>query len=215
VAAQKWLNPGTGQEERLVNFATLKSSHGLTGQSGLEDHWNREAPEMVASGVPIVGGCHRLLAGDGAAQVQVYLDALELIGGYEGRIVQLDCADADPQTIRDWMAEWNRVTNAYPVLGYLPDWRESGWIGSDLATYGFRAWWASEYVVDEHRVEVEGPLTEVFQRIRAEQWHSQDGVEPTLLQFTSRSLVDGVPGFCDGDVFRGTLAELRELATKR
>lgn len=212
MAALTWSNPDTNKEERLINFATLKAMHGARGvQPGLREHWEREAPEMATSGIPLVGACHRLLP-DIPALIQVadFLDALNVIDGYEGRIIELDCEQGNPQAIRDWMVEWNHQTHGYPVMGYLPDWKESTWIGSDLSRYGFAGWWASEYVSGENL-----PALDLFSRITENHWHSHDGVSPTVLQFTSKALVPGVPGVCDVNAFRGTLTEFHSLTTKR
>lgn len=207
--AQPWKD-SAGKEWKF-GFATLKASHGLTGtQAGLAEHWAREAPEMAASGIPLVGGCHRLLAGvDVAAQIMAFTDAMRLIGGYRGKLVQLDCEGADMGSVMKWMEMWNLATNHYPVLGYLPDWRESGWLGSDIASYGFAGWWASEYVAGESL-----RADELFATVTPAQWHPQDGVNPTILQFTSKAIIPGVPGLGDVNAFRGTLTELKALATR-
>ena len=156
-----------------------------------------------------MGGCHRLLPTNIAAQVDLFLLRMSNIGGYEDRIAQLDCEQGTPQSIRDWMAEWNRRTDAYPVWGYLPDWLEMQWAGSDLAAYGFAGWWASEYVPGE------GPYRDLAKLVTETQWHIHDGVKPAILQFTSRASVPGVSGYCDVNIWPGTMAELRALATTR
>lgn len=203
-----WRETRRGTEYRIA-FATLKASHGVTGtQAPLWEHWAREAPEMVSSGVPLVGGCHRLLAGDAVAQVNAYRDALAVIGGHVGRIVQLDAEAADEPTIRAWLAEWNRQTNGYPVLGYLPDWKEQQWSDSVLATYGFAAWWASEYVA------AEGTALDLMDTITDDKWHAHDAVAPAILQYSSKATVSGVAGPCDVNLYRGTLADLAAIATR-
>lgn len=197
-------------ERYRVQFATLKASHGLPGtQAGLEEHWAREAPEMAASGIPLVGGAHRLIAGvDPAGQVDAFQAAMWLIGGHQGRLVLLDAEMGDPATILEWMAEWNRRTGGYPVLGYVPDWKEVQWTGNEMSSFGFAGWWASEYVPGE------GNPVDLIHAITDEHWHSHDGIAPTILQFSSRAVVPGVNPPTDVNLFRGTLAELRELATR-
>lgn len=192
-----------------ILFATLKASgaHG-GGAAELSAHWAREAPEMAASGIPLVGGCHRLSPGNALTQVDAFLEAMELIGGYQGRLVQLDCEAADPATLLGWLAEWRTRTDGYPVLGYLPDWAEAKWPFSDLSSWDFAGWWASEYV------EGTGTPLELLAKVTEDKWHLVDGLAPTILQFTSKSVVPGVPGTCDANVFRGTLNELKVLATK-
>lgn len=196
--------------DHRMAFATLKASHGAAdAPPGVDAHWAREAPEMAASGIPLVGGCHRLtLDAPVADQVSKFLSAMDVIGGYAGRLVQLDCEAADQATIVAWMAEWNARTDHYPVLGYLPDWRESQWANSNLNEYGYGGWWASEYV------EGQGDPVGLATLITPEHWHAHDGVEPTILQYSSKGVVPGVEGTCDVNLFRGTLAELRELATR-
>lgn len=56
-------------------------------------------------------------------------------------------------------------------------------------------------------------MLDLFAKVTADTWHRWDEVEPTMLQFTGKATVPGVPGFCDANAYRGTLAELRHLAT--
>lgn len=197
--------------DHRMAFATLKASHGAANQvpPDVDAHWAREAPEMAASGIPLVGGFHRLTldapAGD---QVSKFLAALAQIGGPAGRLVQLDCEAGAPDAIRAWMAEWNARTDSYPVMGYLPDWKEGQWTASELGSYGFAGWWASEYVTGQ------GDPVGLATLLNDEHWHSHDGIPPTILQYSDSAVVPGVSGGCDVNLFRGTLAELRELATR-
>ena len=194
-----------------VGFATLKASHGADGQPGLAEHWARESVEMAAAARSVgalVGGCHRLLPGNATAQVEVFLLALARIGGPAGRVCQLDCEAADPATVTGFVAEWNRATDSYPLIGYLPDWRESQWPASMLTSYGFAGWWASEYVPGD------GTPDQLLARVTAAHWHPQDGVAPLILQYSSKATVAGVPGPCDVNVYRGTLAEMQAVATR-
>jgi hypothetical protein len=130
-----------------------------------------------------------LLPGNAEEQVGVFLDGMRAgLGSWRGHLVQLDCEAADAQTIREWLRVWRVTTGGYPVLGYLPDWREGQWAGSDLATYDFAGWWASEYVPGE------GSMLDLFAKVTADTWHRWDEVEPTILQFTGKASVPGVPG---------------------
>lgn len=71
-----WQRVASIEGPSRVVFATLKASHGVSGQPGLSEHWLREAPEMKSSGIPLVGGCHRLLRGNAEEQDGVFLDAM-------------------------------------------------------------------------------------------------------------------------------------------
>lgn len=212
MAGTRWLSNATDGFRHRINFATLKATHGVAGQEGLAEHWAREAPQMRDCGIPLVGGCHRLMPGNPRDQVEIYLEAVQRqLGSYEGRIVQLDAEAADPATTREWLAYFAEITNHYPVAGYLPDWREGTWPSSDLAAYDFGGgWWASEYVPDPGS----GGLIELYNAITAAQWHSWDGVAPTILQFSSQATIPGVPGTCDVNVYRGTLPELKAKLTR-
>jgi hypothetical protein len=203
-----WQKVAGVQGPGRVLFASLKAS-GADAHGGLAEHWAREAPEMKVSGIPLLFGCHRLHIGGVAAQVEEFIAAMTAgLGGYVGYGVHLDAEAADPASIIEWMARWNDRTQSYPVTGYLPRWKETQWANSSLGAYGFRAWWASRYVQD-----LGTPLA-LLATVPEEFWAPHDGVEPTILQYSASSIVDGVNPPTDVNTFRGEIHQLRNIVTR-
>lgn len=203
-----------------IGFATIKASAGTRAQSpDSGPYFRSQFPRARAAGVPLIGGYHWLRSGNVAAQVSYFLDQWAPVGGYEGRIVQLDWEDLRSgstlvdrpswSTGKAWLAEWRRRTNNYPVVIYLPDWfypqipgRPSS---ENLVTLGCPIW-ASEYASGgDYRANYPGD--------GARNWHGYGGITPSILQYSSAGRVNGISGGCDVNAYRGTLDSLRSLLT--
>lgn len=196
-----------------ITFATIKATSGeASGGTDSPAYFRAQAPAM-ARAIPLCGGYHWLKPVSqtpAPVQVRTFIDVLQQgLGGYEGRLIQLDVEEGQPSDVRAWIAEWNRVTNHYPVALYLPRWLESGWAGSTMGGYGAAAWWSSMYVTGGLR-----PYRTVAAEVPASFWNTYDGAQTTLLQFTSTARINGVGGNCDVNAYRGTLAQLTALLTR-
>lgn len=196
-----------------ITFATIKATSGeASGGTDSPAYFRAQAP-LMARAIPLCGGYHWLKPVSqtpAAVQVRTFLDVLQQgLGGYEGRLIQLDVEEGGPSDVRAWMAEWNRVTDHYPIALYLPRWLESGWAGSSMGGYGAAAWWSSLYVNGNGR-----PYRTVAAEIPSGSWNTYDGAATTLLQFTSTAHVNGVGGYCDVNAYRGTLPQLTALLTR-
>lgn len=196
-----------------ITYATIKATSGeANGGTESPAYFRAQAPAM-ARAIPLCGGYHWLkpIAQTSAAvQVQTFLDVMKQgLGGYEGRIVQLDVEEGRPADVRAWKAEWDRRTAGYPVALYLPDWLENQWGANRIGAFGFAVWWSSEYITGGKR-----RYRDLARNVTAAQWHDQDGVPARVLQFTSTAHVNGVGGNCDVNIYRGKLAELTALLTR-
>lgn len=192
-----------------IEWATIKATSGeASGGSDSPAYFRAQAPAM-ARNTALCGGYHWLKPRAVTAvkkQVQTFLDVMDAgLGGYLGRIVQLDAEEDGlvPDDVTAWMDEWNTRSDAYPVAGYLPAWFESRWPGSKIGQFRFAAWWASRYVAGTGQ-----PYLALARNIGATHWSADDGVTPAILQYTSTARVGGVTGNCDANQFRGTTAQL-------
>lgn len=192
-----------------VTFATMKASNGLPSQTVESGSYFRTQAPAMAAAMPLCGGYHWLKPANYESQVDNFLRQMTAgLGGYRGRLVQLDVEEGSPADVRGWLAAWSTRTHGYPVALYLPDWLENQWPHNLLGSFGAAAWWSSEYVAGAGL-----PYRELSKRITATQWHTQDGVRPSVLQYTSRAVVAGVAGNADVNVFAGELDELAAQLT--
>ncbi|MGI5201615.1 glycoside hydrolase family 25 protein [Spirillospora sp. CA-108201] len=166
--------------------------------------WTHNRAGMRALGDGFLpGGYHFLHGGNGAAQARYFLAKA---GSVSDLAVALDveASGADGATAREWVAEFKRLTGGHPVIGYFPRWYWEAHGRPDLSF--FDTIWQSHYVTGT------GSPAALHSKVPAAWWTSFGGEPISILQYSSSGTVPGIPGRCDVNTFRGSLAELRALA---
>lgn len=177
-----------------------KATEGTNFRDGQFDGWIRRI--RAAGAIP--GAYHFIRAGDGAAQARFFHSRLTPHGGPAGMLIQLDCeADASWDTIRAWVAEWNRLTDSHPFLLYTGAWwwKPRGFKGASLTPY----LWHSSYVDGSDYG------SRLYAKVPGSWWTPGYGGwdRATILQFSSKGRVAGQN--IDVNAFAGSLDELRAL----
>jgi lysozyme len=161
-------------------------------------------PRVRGSGM-IPGAYHYLRAGEAARQARCFLDRVEAQGGPGGFLIQLDCeSDATAEDVRQWAAEWNRLTGNHPFLIYSGAWwwpRTGGLDGAAITPY----LWHSRYVDGSDYG------SRLYEKVPDSWWTPGYGGwdRATILQFSSRGLVAGRR--IDVSAYLGTVDQLRQL----
>lgn len=186
--------------ERLAaegySFCIVKATEGWGGYwaPGMFDDWQRR---IRASGM-INGAYHWCTPHDAVGQVDYFLSRLGDHRQYP--IIQLDIDKATPiETVREWVAEWNRRANRHPVFQY-PE-KPTSLRLSDLRELG--------PVWDSHYVDGSGYASVLYEKVPSDWW--PDGVK--ILQFSSRDTAGGLTANVDADAFQGTKEQLLAIAT--
>lgn len=199
---QQGLNIPLAASQGFVAIA-CKATEGTTFA---DPSFNTFIPQIKAAGL-IPGAYHFLRSGDGAAQARWFLSRVQVQGGPEGFLIQLDCeSDGLGPQMAAWAAEWNRLTGHHPFLIYSGSWwwpRTGGYRGADLTPY----LWHSHYTTGS------GSATALYGQVAGSWWTPGYGGWPraTLLQFTSTGTAGGQ--LVDFSAYLGSLDELRALTT--
>lgn len=197
-----------------VSFVIHKASQGWIGGTGGWVDWKfvGAIQRARAAGMPLVGGYHWLLRGNGAAQAQNFYHALTLIGGPRGVLACVDVErndwnqqlNPDAQTLRDFLAEWDRIAGGQPCIIYSADWYWGPYMGEPKDFAGRPLWWAG-YFQRTYSVGLQQAATDVtpgyFTKFGG--WN-----EYLIRQWSSNTFVSGVPS--DVDYFPGTVADLQK-----
>lgn len=174
------------------------------GTSYLNPTWSHNRAGMLAQGDGFLAGAYHFLhGGNGAGQARYFLDHA---GDVSDLAVALDveAAGADAATARDFVAEFKRLTNNHPVIGYWPKWY---WQAHGKPALGFfDGLWQSAYVSGT------GSPSGLYGRVPESWWDGFGGAAVELLQYSSSATVPGVSGRCDVSAYRGSLDQLRALA---
>ena len=152
----------------------------------------------------IPGAYHFLRSGSGAAQAQAFHARVSAHGGPAGLLIALDNEkDADYDTTRAFIAEWNRLSGNHPILMYTGSWwwKPKGWDGASLTPH----LWHSRYV------DGTGYASSLYEHVPESWWNPGYGGWATaeILQFTSHARVAGMS--IDANAYRGSLDDLRAL----
>jgi GH25 family lysozyme M1 (1,4-beta-N-acetylmuramidase) len=212
--ASKWQGDvDWGPVDQLAAFGWEQVSEGTIG---VNPRWGPEKPQMkaraAASGF-IPGGYLFLRAGRGAEQADYFAAAAGDMSGFGIAVDAEPRRDASgkvisspgPADARACVARLRALFPGHPIGGYLPR-----WYWGDRAT-DFCDWlWASHYVTG-------GPATPaaLYAKVPASWWGGYGGLPISLLQFTDKALIAGVPGPCDCSAFRGNPAQLATLLLPR
>ena len=176
------------------------------GSTFKDKRFDKYIPKIKAAGM-IPGAYHYLRDGDGAAQARHFLNRVKKHGGPNGWLIQLDCeADGYGPEMTAWAREWNKLTGNHPFLIYSGAW---WW----PRTGGFRGAGLTPYLWHSHYVSGTGYGSVLYKKVPASWWKPGYGGwnQATILQFSSSGQVAGQR--IDVNAFRGTVAQLKKLAT--
>lgn len=165
--------------------------------------WKHNRDGMTSLDEFLPGAYHFLHGGNGAEQARYFL---RHAGDVTGFAVALDveASGADAATAREWVAEFKDATGGHPVIGYFPRWYWEQQGRPDLTF--FDTIWQSHYVSGS------GSPAALYGKVPSSWWEPFGGEPISILQFSSSGSVPGISGRCDVNAFRGTLAELKEIA---
>lgn len=196
-----------------VRFCIAKASQGWAGGPGgwLDWTWVDIVTRARVAGI-IPGGYHWLLKGNGAAQAQQFVASLKRAGGPQGFLCGVDIEEnswdqslnADPQTVNDFLTEWDQITGKQPLLLYGASWYHDGYMHAGNAWPTRPLWWAGYTPVGVEVIEAAvGSVTPHYMAPFGG-WSSY-----TIRQFTSNAIVGGVQ--VDANVTYLTLPQLQAL----
>ena len=189
-----------------ISFAFSKVSQST---NYLNPTWVHNLSGMLGLGAGFMPGAYHFLqqGTDPAAQARYFYSHL---GGHAKDLaVALDVETTTgsrptASQAKAWVAEFKRLTNGHPVIGYLP-----GWYWQELGRPNlsfFDTLWQSHYVTTS------GSPAHIFGSVPASWWGSYGGERVSVLQYTDKASVSGISGGVDANAFRGTVADLRALA---
>lgn len=204
-------NFGTAYAEG-IRYAFHKASQGwLTGPGGWQD-WKFVGAinRMRASGI-LPGGYHWLLKGNGALQAQNFYASLQRVGGPRGLLCAVDVErndwnlslNPDTQTLRDFLAEWDRLSGGQPIFIYGAEWFFGPYMGNPTEFADRPLWWAGYYQRNYPTPigQLVGDVTPGY-FAKFSGWNSY-----AIRQWTSNGIVSGQASDCD--IFFGTIDDLR------
>lgn len=170
----------------------------------LNPTWEHNRSGMLALGDSFMPGAYHFLhGGNGAAQARYFLDHAGDVSRFAVAL-DVEASGADAATSRAWVAEFKRLTNNHPVLGYFPRWYWDQQGRPDLSF--FDSIWQSAYVSGS------GSASSLYAKVPAS-WWATFGNEPiSLLQYSSSCVVPGITGVADISAYRGSLDDLKTLA---
>jgi len=191
-----------------IRFMFARASLGLIPDARYAGH----IAGAEAAGV-IGGAYHYLWPGvDPVKAVDLFLDR---VGKTDGRLLALDVEHRGEwseartlEAVDAWVRAY-RARTAHPLIIYTGKWYWSGRMGDPVGVrYG--PLWDSHYVATSDNA----PYRELYAKVPPWWWDPGYGAWPqaTFLQFTSRGLVKGYGSRLDVDAYRGSIANLRDLA---
>jgi GH25 family lysozyme M1 (1,4-beta-N-acetylmuramidase) len=134
-----------------VQFMFAKASQGWAGGPGGWMDWVFVTHVTGARSAGILpGGYHWMLKGNGAAQAQLFVSSLERVGGPKGLLCAIDIEqnswdqslNVDPQTVDDFLAKWDQLTNKQPILLYGASWYHDSYMHAGARWPNRPLWWA-------------------------------------------------------------------------
>jgi lysozyme len=199
-----------------IDFMLARASLATTPDERYRDN-HRGAKE---AGIPVLGAYHFLYPAKVVSPAEQARLFVQRIGDPEGLLTMLDIERDNAnkpkiQDVREFAAAFRDLTNGHPLLLYAPAWywpRIGNPAASDLGLLV-----ASRYVpVDRNAMGNGIRMTPAvaFERVKRRWWRASHGgwTRATILQFTSHGKVGGYPRRIDLNAFRGTAAELAQLA---
>jgi GH25 family lysozyme M1 (1,4-beta-N-acetylmuramidase) len=192
-------------------FATIQLTFGDESRQPtlLLDWTKKHAPRLAESGVPLVGGYHVLLPGNAIVQARWFHTHLTKYFGTSGYIAQLNWESlgrsrtATYKDAREWLTEWSRLTNNYPVALYVPRWFHAQIGAPSLARLGENiTLWNSHYAAT-----AAGPVS-------IKGWSGYGDLPVMILQYYDKGHPPGFTGDVGLNLFRGPLHQLCALLTR-
>lgn len=166
--------------------------------------WRHNRAGMLALGPGFLPGAYHFLhGGNGAAQARYFLAKAGDLSRFAVAL-DIEASGANAATAREWVAEFKKRTGGHPVIGYFPRWYWEAHGRPDLSF--FDTIWQSRYVSGS------GTPTALYEKVPSSWWVQFGGEPISILQYSSSGSVPSIPGRCDVNAFRGSLAELRALA---
>lgn len=166
---------------------------------------SQEAEDLSANGTFVPGAFH---FADGSAGIEQARWFARHAGHLWGWMIVIDVernsGGGGSATIADARAIVAELRKLYPfhrIGGYAPHWY--------TGDAGLRFF---DFIIASSYVEGEGSPAELYAKVPASWWSGYGGEEPALLQFTSSAQMPGFSGPADCSAYRGTLAQLAELA---
>ncbi|MGI5200640.1 glycoside hydrolase family 25 protein [Spirillospora sp. CA-108201] len=166
--------------------------------------WRHNRAGMLALGSGFVPGAYHFLhGGNGAAQARHFLSKAGDLSRFAVAL-DIEASGANATTAKDWVAELKERTGGHPVIGYFPRWYWEAHGRPDLSF--FDTIWQSRYVSGS------GTPAALYEKVPSSWWVQFGGEPISILQYSSSGSVPTIPGRCDVNAYRGSLAELRALA---
>lgn len=195
-----------------ISFVIHKASQGWTGGPGGWMDWKfvGAVNRARAAGIALTGGYHWLLKGNGALQAQLFYASMQRVGGPHGMLACVDVErndwdqtlNPDEATLKDFLAEWDRISGGQPMFIYGASWYSDGYMHADGAFAGRPLWWA-DYYQRSYPV----PIGQLVADVTPGYFAAFDGWKSYVIrQWTSNGIVAGQQSDCD--IFFGTLAQL-------
>jgi GH25 family lysozyme M1 (1,4-beta-N-acetylmuramidase) len=202
-----------------ISFVIHKASQGYIGGPGGWQDWKFVGAinRAKAAGIPVLGGYHWLLKGQGAKQAQNFYGSMQRVGGPRGMLACVDVErndwnlslNPDAQTLREFLAEWDRISGGQPCIIYSADWYWGPYMGEPKDFAGRPLWWAG-YYMRNYPV----PIGQLINDVTPGYFAAFGGWSKyTIRQWTSNGVVSGQGSDCD--IFFGTLDELRALTVPK
>ncbi len=209
-------NPGVDMptaRRQGVSVLVAKCSQGWAGGPGGWMDWTFVdiVNRARAAGIPVVGGYHWGLRGNGAAQAQQFVRSLERVGGPRGLLCALDIErndwnqglNIDAATVDDFLREWDQITSLQPILLYGASWYHDGYLGAGARWPNRPLWWAG-YNGAAGQIQSLLPSVTPGWMVPFGGWTSY-----AIRQFTSQAVAGGVT--VDANVTYLSLSQLHRL----
>jgi hypothetical protein len=194
-----------------ISFVIHKASQGYIGGPGGWQDWKFVGAmnRAKAAGIPVLGGYHWLLKGLGAKQAQNFLASMQRIGGPHGMLCAVDverndwnlALNPDAETLREFLAEWDKISGGQPMVIYSADWYWGPYMGEPKDFVGRPLWWAG-YYMRNYPV----PIGQLIGDVTPGYFSAFGG-------WTSNGVVSGQGSDCD--IFFGTLDDLKKLTVPK
>lgn len=190
-----------------IEFAIARASISKSA-----DTWYAVNARGISDTGRLGGAYHYLYPDDGAGQASFFLDT---VGDPEGKlcVVDVERAGTTFNDVEAFASRFAEEAPGHPLIVYTGKWFWASSSfgnprGSDIGPL-----WHSHYVNPTQALG-KSPQ-EIYSLVPSTWWNTFYGGWPraTILQYTSSSSVPGVSTRCDANAFKGTIDELRKLAT--
>lgn len=209
-------NPGVDMPTAYaqgVRLCIAKCSQGWAGGPGGWMDWTWvDIVTRARKAAILPGGYHWLLKGNGAAQAQLFVSSLQRAGGPKGFLCGIDIEatswdpslNVDPQTVDDFLAKWDQLTNKQPILLYGAPWYHNGYMNAG-ARWPNRPLWVAQYTGV-----ASGLITQAVASVTPGYFTTFGGwTQYAIRQFTDNAMVAGQQ--VDANVSYLSLDQLRAL----